>query len=301
MMDADGTGAEAVKQPLGWEGLPQVPVPDAVDVVLVPFDGSELAELALPVATQLAARLGAEVQLFSAVPTEDDVGKREAELAGIDLPGSRVVRLVVVDRDPPAAIHRALHDLDRATCVMATHGRGRSAAVLGSVADDVLARGGDPVVLVGPLVDYRLRSEGVVACVDETPESTTVLPAALTWARLLGEPLVVLTAAEPVPPEIAVGPVRRSFGPDGDVDAYLRRVARPLRGQGVDVQTKAVFSVIGPAAGVRAYIRAHPAVLVAVSSRVRRGLSRLAFGSVAAEIVRNSDSPVLAVHRPDSR
>jgi nucleotide-binding universal stress UspA family protein len=173
--------------------------------------------------------------------------------------------------------------------------------VLGSVANEVLARGHDPLVLVGPLVDYRLVSEGVVACLDETPESTVVLPVAQTWARFLGEPLVALTAAEPVPPEIAVGPVRRSFGPDGDVDAFLRRVVRPLLRQGVEVRTKAVFSVVSPAAAVRTYVWAHPAVLLVVSSRARRGLSRLAFGSVAAKIVRDSCSPVLVVHRPDRR
>jgi nucleotide-binding universal stress UspA family protein len=43
-----------------------------VDTILVPLDGSRFSKRALPVAFELARRLGAQLHLLSAVPTEDE-------------------------------------------------------------------------------------------------------------------------------------------------------------------------------------------------------------------------------------
>lgn len=75
-----------------------------------------------------------------------------AELAA-SVQGSRVSLAVVVGRDPAAVISPALRDLPRSTAVMTSRGRGRSAAVVGSVANNVLALVQDPVVVVGPRRD----------------------------------------------------------------------------------------------------------------------------------------------------
>jgi hypothetical protein len=52
-----------------------------------------------------------------------------------------------------------------------TFTRGRTAALVGSVATDIVARGNDPAVLVGPLVNLGRPMRRVVACVDDTPAS----------------------------------------------------------------------------------------------------------------------------------
>jgi nucleotide-binding universal stress UspA family protein len=57
--------------------------PQRIDTVVVPLDGSEFSEKALPVADRLARRLGAGVLLFSAVEKEDDAPDRKAELSSI--------------------------------------------------------------------------------------------------------------------------------------------------------------------------------------------------------------------------
>jgi hypothetical protein len=86
-----------------------------------------------------------------------------------------VDRLVVVDLDPAGAIHEALR-LHLAVACLASHGRGRSAAVIGSVATEVVARGHDPVVVVGPMVEPHRGRHGVVACLDASPASGTCSP-----------------------------------------------------------------------------------------------------------------------------
>jgi nucleotide-binding universal stress UspA family protein len=286
-------------------------VPERVQTILVAYDGSEPSALAVPVAARLANRLGADIHLLSTVAKEEDEAGRAAELATLErdsaLAGRVVACTVAVDLDPAGEIHEALRRLPDAVVCMGTHGRGRSAALIGSVASDVIARGHDPVVLVGPFVgddprhqasDYR----GMLACVDETPASAAILPIAARWSHLLDEPLKVATVAEPVPPSARADAVEhRRFGPDGDVTAFLARVVEPLEDAGEHVEAIAVFDPISPADGIVLYTEENPAWMLTVSSHARQGISRLVFGSVAAAIVHRSRAPVLVVPRPDAR
>ncbi len=276
----------------------RVPVQERVDAILVPLDGSDLARRAVPVAAALASRLDAEIHLFSAVATEALAEERAAELAEIPLPGQAVQRTVTVAADPVDEIHDRYHELGEALICMATHGRGRSAAVVGSVAVGVLARG-HPAALVGPLVRESEHSRGIVVCVDGSATSRPLIEVGLRWLELILEPLVVLTVAEPAPDPVREGPVRRAFGPDGDVEATLEELVQPLRDEGHVVETAAVYDPISPAEGVRQYLHDRPATLLVAGSHLRSGLSRLVSGSAAASIVRRSPAPVLVVPRVD--
>jgi nucleotide-binding universal stress UspA family protein len=140
----------------------------------------------------------------------------------------------------------------------------------------------------------------VVACVDENPPSTQVLPIASRWSEVLGAIFTVITVAEPVPPPLMAGPVRRTFGPDDDVDWYLERVVRPLREKGQDVETKAVYDPISPASGLRRYLWGNRAALVALNARVRREIRHEVLAGVSSSIVRHSQVPVLIVPRAQS-
>jgi nucleotide-binding universal stress UspA family protein len=60
--------------------------------ILVPTDGSKFSERALPVAEWLAGRLDADIHLFSAVPTADDLVARDEQLAEYQLPGRCIER-----------------------------------------------------------------------------------------------------------------------------------------------------------------------------------------------------------------
>jgi nucleotide-binding universal stress UspA family protein len=281
--------------------------PERIDTIVLPYDGSELSALAVPVARRLAQRLGAAIHLLSTVAKEEDKETREADLAGVELGDRPVRRTVVVDLDPAGEIHETVRRLPNAVVCMGTHGRGRSAALIGSVASDVLARGHDPVVLVGPFVgsdprhaesDYR----GVMCCVDETPASAALLPLGLGWADLLDEPFTVATVAEPVPPPVRSDAVEeRRFGPDGDVKAFLAQLLAPLQDDGAEVEGVAIYDPISPADGVVTYMEDHPQYLLVVSSHAREGIARLVFGSTAAAIVHRSRAPVLVAPRPDAR
>lgn len=270
--------------------------------LIVPLDGSRFARRALPVAIHVARMLHADIHLLSVVATASYVERRQAELAEIPFPpGCRVHRTVLVGLAPADAIHETRRRLQPGLVCMASHGRGRSAALAGSVALDVVARGCDPVIVVGPAFDGRVAGHRLVACVDSSPASGAFVAAALGWARLLGLHLTVVTVAELVPEPLRKVPVRRRFGPDGDVDAYLSGIMGSFRHDGHDVDAGAVFEPISVSEGVRRYLRIRPASLVAVTSHARTGFSRFVHGSATADIVFSSPVAVLVLPGPSLR
>ena len=122
-------------------------VPDRIEVVVVPSDGSFFSRRGILAGAVLAARLGAEVELLSTVDKQDDIPEREAELDQLEqwLANQKrrfediewvapAKRRMVTDRDPAGEIHEELRRLGNAMVCMASHGRGRSAVIAGSVA-----------------------------------------------------------------------------------------------------------------------------------------------------------------------
>jgi len=280
------------------------PAPDRIKTVVVPLDGSDFALRAVTAGERLARRLGAALLLFSAVSKEEEVDEREAELWALRPRGLTADVDVLIDPDPADAIDVVLRDLGPVgVACLASHGRGRSAAIVGSVTTEVLRRRREPVIVVGhgydeERIDARTGS-GVVTCVGDMQSAVEVLPGALRWHRLLRERPIVMTVAEEVPPPLGAGPARRTFGPDGDVDEFLERIVAPYRASAPDLETRAVYDPISPVSGLHDYLLFHPAALVTVGSRGRTGLARAILGSVAADFVRESTAPVLVVPRTD--
>jgi nucleotide-binding universal stress UspA family protein len=152
----------------------QAPVrPVALQRLLVPLDGSPLAEAALPLAAELAGATGTQVILlrvepwltlgsapYGAVPEftklEDDAAAAAAAyLTGVRerLPAGLAVETVVLRGRPATSlVDFAIYErVD--LIVMTTHGRGGlRRMVLGSVADHVV-RSGVPAMLVPPPPD----------------------------------------------------------------------------------------------------------------------------------------------------
>ncbi len=136
-----------------------------VDKILVPLDGSSLAEGALPKAVELAQTAGAQLLLLRAVqahtlpgidPTEAQVkAVREAEeylgqvLDRLGALGLTDAKTTVWYGPPAYAIVEAarLHKVD--LIVMTTHGRsGLGRLILGSVAESVLRGTTTPILLL---------------------------------------------------------------------------------------------------------------------------------------------------------
>jgi nucleotide-binding universal stress UspA family protein len=208
--------------------------------VLVPLDGPGFSRVANPAAARLTARLDARIHLLSAVGSAEDVDARDGELASVETPGQQATPTVVVDRDPARAIHETQRTMPGAVVCKATHGRDRSTALVGSVATDVINRGHDPLVLVCPYIDQAPTTADVEVCVDGSPASARLVTIGRDGADMLGERLVVGTVAEDVQAPVTHEPLRRRFGPDGDVERFLDELVQPARAAGRRVDTMAL-------------------------------------------------------------
>ncbi len=257
--------------------------------LIVPVDGSEASERALPVARTLAAQLGnCDILVIAAAPADDADALRAyldtlAERAGTD-----VIRTdLVEDADPAAAIARAAENASDAMICMATHGRGRLAApLLGSVATEVLRQVSDPVVLVGPHCEPAWWHDPprVVVCWCGQPSNSILRPARELAEALEGE-LCVQSVFHPLDTHMAENPL-------GEFEAALERI-----GADIDVHLLPLTSDYPAGALVRS-ARELPATLLAMTTHARTGIARAALGSVTMDVVHHSPCPVLVVGGP---
>ncbi len=143
--------------------------------VIVPLDGSELAETALPAATELAQRLDAEVVLFRAyhvpytavVPIDgyyppidyelidsfrdEAVSYLEEKAAALKQMGVGKVRSVAKEGFAADQIISLARETPDNLTAMCSHGRsGIKRWVLGSVTETVVRHSGDPVLVIRP-------------------------------------------------------------------------------------------------------------------------------------------------------
>ncbi|HVX38546.1 MAG TPA: universal stress protein [Gemmatimonadaceae bacterium] len=131
--------------------------PELFDTVIVALDGSSFAAQALPPAIGLADAMHAHVLLLRLVPAEADLDEAEAYLASV----AERIRFVHADlrvtcdarvaRAPAAAVTACATAAERPLVALATHGRGLSRFVIGSVADGVIRAGQAPTLLVRPV------------------------------------------------------------------------------------------------------------------------------------------------------
>ena len=275
--------------------------------ILVPLDGSHLAEGAIPTAEALAARFGATVHTVTVAVSDFELRRMRIEAARSLGTGPDDPRIhVEVDTDVARAVQHRASELDSCLVCLSTHGRGRIAGTaIGSTARDIIEHGHHPVVVAGPLVVHPdpdkaaippLESDRLVACVDGTPASERGLSVAAAWAHALGMKLTIVTIAEPSPPPVRIGARwRRHHGPNEDADEYMRHLGDRWALAAPGLETSVVYDPISAADGMRDFLAAHPAGLIAVTSHLRSGFPHLMLGSAAAGIVRGSTAPALVI------
>lgn len=259
--------------------------------VVVPIDFSAASWRAVPVAARLAAAVGGTVEVVTVVDRVGLVGGAEHDLVrGLDRVGDLPVPVrsqVLAGDTVAAALASHVESTDGRILVMSSHGRGRTAAVLGSVVDDVLRLTFGPVVVVGPHVaDDAGRADGdYVIAVDGSQAAENILPIVGAWAiEFGGVPWVV---------EVGQGDTAGSACESG----YPARLARRLSST---MGREAQFEVLhgdDPAERLVDHARVNEASMIFATTHGRTGMARFRLGSVAAEIVKHATCPVV-LYRP---
>ena len=265
--------------------------------VMVPVDGSRLAERAVDVALPLIQRCEGKLSLVKVRQSLGDASadadrkylKQLADRAD-DFPGPIVSSHLMTDRlvgrpmpDPPRRViadvlaEFAVSDnVDLA--IMTTHGRGGLARTwMGSVADSFIRHAPVPVFVFRP-DSRRTRIDRIVALHDGSVDAEFVLGSALQLAECAAAECTLLHVAADA----------------RDIDAaceMLVRVADDHSGQvrlSVDVITGEDV-----AASVLAYAVEHHVDVIALTTRTTNAAERLLLGSVADRLVRTADRPLL--------
>jgi nucleotide-binding universal stress UspA family protein len=284
--------------------------------ILVPLDGSALAERALPYAVTLARASHAQLSLVRAAlahtlpgaePSEAQAAvvqraerALEATAESLRSGGLTVETHVYYDEAARAIVDATEHpavDL----VVMSTHGRGGLGRwVYGSVADRVLRRLAAPVLLVPAAAEPPRTTDGalrVVVPLDGSTLAEEVLGQVRVLAAARGAELLLLRVVEPpVPLEVDGAGYLSLDQRDAELaeaQGYLESIAEQLRATGVVVTTRALIDQAVPT--IVATAADYQADLIAMATHGRGGLARLVLGSVAAAVLHRARTPLLLV------
>jgi nucleotide-binding universal stress UspA family protein len=303
--------------------------PVRLQSILVPLDGSELAEQALPIAQAIAERARCKLKLVLVhdriiLKPGPDYTRLELAMQKADREYlksvttamreqlGRMVSSAVLQGSPVAeTLARYTRELGADLVVMTTHGRGGlRRAWLGSVTDQLIRSAEVPVLVIRPGeagAAPRVWERGeILVALDGSPLAEAALEPAIEVARLWDSELSLVQVVTPITP--TSGP-HLTF-PSGYADQmtatrresaqdYIRDMAEQIRESGVRASGVAV---IGGAAPETLIELADPerVGLIVVATHGLGGLRRMVLGSVADKVVRGASVPVLVV-RPTGR
>jgi nucleotide-binding universal stress UspA family protein len=272
--------------------------------VLVPLDGSTLAEAILPLVERLARDHEAEVILLEVLEGQ---GTREAELdaerqAGGYLQrtvdsllrrGLRRVRPSVWHGDADQAIANAATRERVDLIAMSTHGRsGLDWLRFGSVAEGVVRRAPVPVLLVRGMAAWdRDGIDRILVPLDGSEASEAVLPIVSCLAGPFDFEVQLLHVIEATRSLPGAPPGAPGVHDPETEAAYLARVAASLEARGLRVGVTLRAGI--PAEVIPTVADETKSGLVAMSTHGRSGLGRLFLGSVAERVLRAVSMPVL--------
>lgn len=266
--------------------------------VLVPLDGSREAEAALGIGEWLTRCFGAQLHLVTADVRAIERYWYEPYLKTVTGDAIPAIPHWTDRRDVVGAIRATARNLEPAVVCMATHGRSRSAAIVGSTFAALAVaggEGGEPLVAVGPRLSLATGPDPrrTVACVDlAAPTEPSWLTAhlidqAAMWARAFGHSLTLLTVAGA-----------------HDRPTAERRVDVLAADPGIDdlrVDGVVLTGMGSPHAAIARHLAEHPATFLAAATHGRTGATRALFGSETARIIHHSPAPVLVVAPPAQR
>jgi nucleotide-binding universal stress UspA family protein len=291
--------------------------------MLVPLDGSKVAEQVLPYARFFARALQVPVELVSVIDLEalsalsnpaegryldSLVAERMHGAAGYlqtvgrTFAGSRVDCSVEKGKPEEIVIQKAAADTGT-LIAMATHGRsGIQRWLLGSIAEKVLLGAANHVLLVrateAGLTTAEAALKTVVVALDGSELAEKALPYVVDLAKKI-KLEVVLMRAYALPPSIA----SEDFGPhlddlmkelETEARSYLAEKEAALKKKGIERISTVVDFGYG-AEEIIALGRKTADNFIAMCTHGRSGLRRWVLGSVTERVVRHSGDPVLII------
>ncbi len=304
--------------------------------ILVPLDGSELAEKALAPAKQIATAMALRAEgekptrliLLRAVPPMvllaadpylyDEMVRMSADEAKAYLSGvaadlsaaDLAIETYIVNGSPAEAIVQFAAEKDIDLIVMSSHGRtGSRRWVYGSVAEKVMHHAPCATAIIRAHVDVAMfQNRNILVPLDGSELAERALQPALTLAEAVNSNVYLLrivSGREPMPEsmspageqiEAALG--KADVAERTEAEGYLQRVYMAHQNQHLffDVQTTSGDT----ADAIINYAEQQKIDLIVISSHGRSGIGRWLHGSVAEKVLRGADCATLIMRDQDS-
>jgi nucleotide-binding universal stress UspA family protein len=296
-------------------------------MILVPVDGSPLAEQALPYAAALASN-NTTIRLLLVLrdpePVRDLLGReavsrdevlqqwRDAATASLrqladrtrQYAGDLAFNVEVTVGDPAEQILKVAQERAIDLIVMTSHGRGAAGRVVyGSVADRVVRNASLPVMMIRPEDAAPERGAAairrLVVPLDGSAVAAQALPMAKQLARQLRAPVQLISVIDvyrDLSPAAAYG-IAFSQQIYDEMETYAQQQTQKMLTQAADQLAAAGVSVNWtvlsgpPAPAIMDATR--PGDIIVLTSHGRGGLRRWLIGSVAEKLVRESAVPLV--------
>ncbi len=276
--------------------------------ILVPLDGSSIAEQALPLAKMLAVRFQSSVVLFQDIQVKSHTDKsidqlQKQALGYLETIRQRFPTDISIEREtrvglPAAAILEFAESAHIDLIAMATHGRtGLQRWHYGSVADKVLDGARLPILLVRasetPSATAPIKQ--ILVPLDGSELAKRALMPAQHLAQAFDAELLLVRVQEP---SYAQGGLEMSMAAFDEalgrmVQGYLAEQTQQLKSHGVRARWETHFGMA--AEGILDVAQKCAVNLIVMSTHGRSGIGRWIMGSVADRVLRASRIPVLLI------
>jgi len=290
------------------------------DKILLPLDGSELAESSISYTRDLVSQLGAEVFLLHICPPEHQAYLHMHQiylntvLEGLQLSIKLVnpdqtpkIQAEVVTGDPAKLIGDYVKLKDINLVVLTTCGAsGFRQWAMGSVADKIVRTVGVPCLLIRARSEFVPEAKGMIRKIlltlDGSDASKIAVPYAVALAKKLKASITLFSMAQTVYSQ-HLDSVGSGIGVNWDsidantekmTDRDLSQTEEEVRAAGVDVNR---VSYLGIDAGfeVLEMEKRVQADLVVMATRGRSPIARWVFGSIAEKVLREGEKPILVI------
>ncbi|MFC1917164.1 universal stress protein [Chloroflexota bacterium] len=271
--------------------------------ILVPLDGSRLAELALPYAEEMAGKLGSEIILLSVADSSvareyhqhqiyvEKIITETKHNAERYLEGSNrrevIVSTETVVGNPAEEIMNYAEQESVGLIIMVTHGAsGIRRWALGNIADKVLQASRQPVALIRAKSPRDVCDRGILdrllVMLDGSAESEAVLPYVEELATGLSAEITLL--------QVVDEQIDTVFA---DAEGYLEKICQRLAEKGIGAHCE-VRAGAPATEGIKLADEIE-ADMVAMVTHGRSGAGFWKPGSVAEKVLKGGKTPVLLV------
>lgn len=285
--------------------------------VIVPLDGSALAEHALVPAVTIAKSLDAKLHLIRVREDAEAIDRDEAYLSELSSRleaevGSEKLTLAKLEGSISEAIIEYAQTTGAWMIVMASRRHdGLHRTLLSSVTDKVIREAGLPVLVTGPETASVERSAAwecnrILIPLDGSTLSRQIIHHAANLAHGFKADVTLLHVLRESANIVAWSETPLDREPEETLaqqraTAELERVAQVLRDAGVSVDVRVLRTTVSTAETIANEALDSGADLIALTTRGNGLAKRLVFGSVAHELIERVVSPILVLNPDESR